>query len=359
MAKYTTQVRTVCEVNAGLDESVGASSVDNVIALSREKIFDFEYPIFDPAYKSVIETKILKTHYTDEIGEETVGLWKLRLNSRLNNIMPYYNQLYQSALLEFDPFNDVNYTKSGNVKANNQKNGNENNTNENLMVDGRNVSNETSANGTQNTLRTGENSNSGTYNGKVNDTGKNTFDGTTKSTGSNKVAGTGTTTNDKTSNEKNRYSDTPQSTITNLAGDKYLTNARLLDGSEKTTTENETTTNGSTTDETTNKNTEDRSAETITLNSTADLTEYTDNDNTTSSTHGTNKTAYTGTVRNTGNVGKTLNETAVSTNDYLERVAGKTSSTSYSDLLQKYRETFINIDMLVLNELKDLFMLLW
>lgn len=113
MAKYTTEVRSICETYAGLNESVGYDSIDEVISKSRTKIFDFDYPIFDTSYKPVLETKILLHYYTREIGEETVGLWKLRLKSKMMEIMPYYNQLYNSELLEFNPLYDTDYHKSG------------------------------------------------------------------------------------------------------------------------------------------------------------------------------------------------------------------------------------------------------
>lgn len=114
MSKYTTEVRFVCEMYAGLTESTGLSGVDSVIEQARSKIFDFAYPIFDEAYKSVLETKILKHFYTREIGAETVGLWKLWLNTRMNEIMPYYNKLYKSELLDFNPLYDVDLTREHN-----------------------------------------------------------------------------------------------------------------------------------------------------------------------------------------------------------------------------------------------------
>ena len=89
MAKYTTEVRSICENYAGLTESVGYDQIDDVIRNSRTKIFDFSYPIFDEAYRPVLETKILLHNYTREICEETVGLWKLRLKAKMNEIMPF------------------------------------------------------------------------------------------------------------------------------------------------------------------------------------------------------------------------------------------------------------------------------
>lgn len=113
MSKYTTEVRYICETYAGLTESTGYDNIDSVISKAREKVFDFDYPIFDEKYRKTLETKILKHYYTREIGLETVGLWKHFLDVKMNEIMPYYNQLYKSALLEYDPLNDTNYSKEG------------------------------------------------------------------------------------------------------------------------------------------------------------------------------------------------------------------------------------------------------
>ena len=45
MSKYTTEVRYICEMYAGLEESVGFDDIGRVITDSRDKIFDFEYPV--------------------------------------------------------------------------------------------------------------------------------------------------------------------------------------------------------------------------------------------------------------------------------------------------------------------------
>lgn len=113
MSKYTTEVRFICEQYAGLDESVGYNDIDEVISKSRAKVFDFNYPIFDEAYRPVLETKILQHYYTREICEETVGLWKLRLKAKMNEIMPYFNKLYESELIEFNPLYDADYKREG------------------------------------------------------------------------------------------------------------------------------------------------------------------------------------------------------------------------------------------------------
>lgn len=113
MSKFTTEVRFICETNAGYDTSQGYNSVDEILTISAPKIFNFDFPIFDENYRLPLEKKILRHYYTREICEETVGLWKLRLEDKLNLIMPYYNKLYESELLKFNPFYDVDKTTTG------------------------------------------------------------------------------------------------------------------------------------------------------------------------------------------------------------------------------------------------------
>lgn len=66
--------------------------------------FDFqlnEYPIFDENYRETLNNKILKHYYMNEIGFETAPLFRFYLKQKLNEIMPYYNVLYneQTSLL--------------------------------------------------------------------------------------------------------------------------------------------------------------------------------------------------------------------------------------------------------------------
>lgn len=113
MSKYTTEVRFICESITGHSESVGYNDTSDVIAQARPLIFSFPYPIFDEAYKPTLETKILRHFYTREIGLETYGLWKLKLEAKMNEIMPYYNQLYKSELIEFNPLYDTDINTTG------------------------------------------------------------------------------------------------------------------------------------------------------------------------------------------------------------------------------------------------------
>ena len=116
MSKYTTELRYICETSASLTESKGYNDVQEILDESWDKIFSFDFPIFDENYRPVLCKKILKHYYTREICEETVGLWKLRLDARMNEIMPYFNKLYESEALTIDPLVNYRYRRSGQNK---------------------------------------------------------------------------------------------------------------------------------------------------------------------------------------------------------------------------------------------------
>lgn len=60
------------------------------------------YPIFDERYRPSLNKKILDHYLMSEIGLETPALFNHYLGSKMNEIMPYYNTLYQkqASLLE-------------------------------------------------------------------------------------------------------------------------------------------------------------------------------------------------------------------------------------------------------------------
>lgn len=307
MSKYTTEVRFICENKSGLEVSGGSGDVDNIIANSWNKIFTSKAPFFDEEYRSVLCQKILKHYYLREICCETVGIWILWMNTRLEEIMPYYNQLYESAKIKFNPMHDVDLTRK------HERTGNETS-----------VGSGTSSETTNDTNNVTSNSETNTTN-----------NGTSSETGSSSVTSKGSktqNTNDR-KNKTDKYSDTPQGSISNLADNTYLTNARII----------EDTTNGSLTEK------DDGS------NNASSKTDGTITDK------GNNTTSYnengTSTGTKTGNT--TSNETVDTTENYLETVVGKQGTESFSSLLNKFRETFLNIDMQVIEEFSDLFFGLW
>ena len=234
MSKYTTEVRFICETASGLSESKGLASVDTIVETACPKIFDDDIPFFDEDYRLPLEKKILMHYYTREISGETVGVWKLWLNNRMREIMPYYNQLYKSSLLKFNPLYTKNLTE--------------------------------------------------------------TFEGEGSKIGDD--SGTTTTHGDSTNDATSRrlYSDTPQGALTGVENETYLTNA-------------------------------------------------------------TKNIGHDGNVTN-GSVISDNHSNHVSTDNYVKTVAGYEGSNA-SKLLLDFRKTLINIDVMVIEELGDLFFNLW
>lgn len=85
-----------------------------------------KYPLYetDPnkvnqygtAYKvptrAELNNKILSYYRFREIGFETVGRFLFELETALNEIMPYYNQLFYSADQDFNPIYNVDYIRN-------------------------------------------------------------------------------------------------------------------------------------------------------------------------------------------------------------------------------------------------------
>ena len=307
MSKYTTEVRFICETASGLSESKGYNSVNDIITQAIPKVFNFDFPIFDEAYRNVLLKKILKHYYTREISEETVGLWKLRMDTRLNEIMPYYNQLYKSELLKFNPLYDVDYTREHKGNGTNNRTGNTNKTVNEAYK--KSIAEEATKNETDNRQITS----------------KNTIASNSETNGTN--------SSNESGNSLDKYSDTPQGQLDNLVNGNYLTNARDIDSERTVNGNNSETSSGSGTNDYTETN-----GNTLTGTNTRNITDdnkrdMTENENVTDSVN--------------------------STEEYLEKVSGKIGSGNYSEMLMKYRKTFLNIDMMVIDELEDLFFGLW
>lgn len=94
--------------------------------------FDFglkSYPIWNETYRDTLNQKILNHYYENEIGFETANLFKFYLNNKLNEIMPYYNELYkkQEIALENAMYN-VDLHETSNRLNNNEINTSSNST---------------------------------------------------------------------------------------------------------------------------------------------------------------------------------------------------------------------------------------
>lgn len=123
MSKYTTTIKNLIDNN-----------------------FDFKmtsYPIFDENYRNTLNQKILYHYYESEIGFETASLFRFYLNNKLNEIMPYYNELYklQIDILKSGLTNNVNLTETfkrdttTNTNSNSTSTNNGNNKGKNVFLD--------------------------------------------------------------------------------------------------------------------------------------------------------------------------------------------------------------------------------
>lgn len=267
MSKYTTEVRYICEQYAGLSESEGYDSVNDILTASFNKVFDFDFPIFDEAYRPVLCKKILKHYYVREIGEETVGLWKLKLDMRMNEIMPYYNKLYEMAQDDFNLFDDTNLHKTGSKEDSSVKEGDRD-----------------TINGVDRALN-----NTQTFNDRL------------------------VTERNADNLTRNLYSDTPQGALTGVDEETYLTDARKIRDiiNEDDTTQHTGTVSNAGTD----------------------------------SSEGTENVDYSENINSTG--------------EYLEHIYGKSGGLTYAELFMKFKDALVDIDMMIINNLSDLFMNIW
>ena len=351
MSKYTTQVRFICETAAGLSESEGQASVNKIISAAIPSVFDFDFPIFDESYRNVLETKILKHYYTREIGLETVGLWKLKLDTKLNEIMPFYNQLYKSELIEFNPMYDVDLTRDHTLNRSEQS---EQTGNETADAT-KNGTINTTTTGTADTKETGNKDGTQRENIDVSENQETEQNSKSDTDIKNTTGSTSDTTATNNKTHYDKYSDTPQGSLQNVQNDTYLTNARMVNDNDtqtgKTTVSGEDTSTGSTAADTTTS--VDATTETTRTGSTSEKTNATQS----IKTNETQNTANADTEKR--NVKQTANKEITSLDDYIEHVKGKNGGVSYSALLNEFRTTFLNIDMQVINDLNDLFMNLW
>ena len=293
MSKYTTQIRWIVEQATSDNQGLPTSQR---IALACPKIFNFDFPIWLEEYRATLEKKILMHYFNKEIGFETVGLWKLYLEERLNLIMPYYNHLYATTVKDYDWLSD---TKSIETYTGNKK------IKENAKYDSTgNVNSDLTGDTTEN------------FTGKVQDTGGETFSGT----------GTSTTTGTKSQSTKTLESDLPQANYADL---DYGT--KLTEGSQSgTTNENSKTQSDSTTDKNNTTDTTNKDVIHASQNVVTDTTQNSTND----------------LQSNTDDV-------------YTRNRSGAFGGHSLTDLLMQYRESLINIDNMVINELQDLFMMIY
>lgn len=359
MSKYTTELRYICENYAGFTQSQDYPKLAEVLQKSRPKIFDFDYPIFDPEYKSILETKILKHFYMREIGFETVAQFKTFLDMKMNEIMPLYNQYYKSELIKFDPMTDFDYHVEGNKKGTGNRDTTFGSTRSRELITG--DTRELITAGTRDLDTTGSRNTDTTGKRDVTNQNKSVTDadGTTKLTNTEDGTQQSTSNTNTTGTKWDYYHDTPQGSIATLNDQTYLTNARKLTentdvgyqggGSDnKSSTQNGTSTNDQTVTDNGSEN-ESSSGNEKESSSGEENEKRTGNEN----------ESRRGSHNESENSDSTENMAFNNIDDYAEHHYGKSIGVSFSKFLNEFRSTFMNIDMLVIGELEELFMGLW
>lgn len=430
---------------------------------------------FVPEYKEILCRKIERKFYFNQIGAETPDRFVHYLNQTMEEIMPYYNQLYQSELIKFDPMMNhfistdgrtiENMLKAANTKGDKygklvrdfiekssgsgvEKTKNTRSEDENLDKTAQNVYNKDGKeqrNDTDSRDRNGNETREITYQDKDvldrDTTSKNTTNVVQKEVTDGSSATEGTTTgksdwtekvdDDSTTGVKNHlsentqtnsrqdYADTPQTILSggSVSGEirqDYLTNVTWNNGSETHTSDStsdttyaddKTTTHNGT--DTTTVNSSDTVSNTI--DTTKDITENgegtEDTTKTTTGTkdetinttsheegkadqtktweeHGGSKDTITqgrtsqvsadGTVdttkssmsSNVSNENKvdseiTSEDTTRTTDTGNSSVMKGFMNVSSSQLLQAFRDTFINVDRMIFEELKTCFQMVF
>ena len=361
LSKYTLEVRNICESLVARSERAKFMDVNEVIKLARPNIFNFDYPKWDSEYNEMLEEKILRTYYMREIGVETYGLFKLRLQVKLNDIMPYYNKLYESEKLKFDPLKEIDlstvYTKEGNSSYEKLV---ERILNEVIAKNGVVVKTDSR----DLTEGGGETHTENKTNGRVEDLSKHTADDkylTSESITGEDVVGQSDSNTNQDGNDWSLFSDTPQGTTSNinLGSNDYLTNATRKIG-ESETLDNTTFSNSK------NQNIEGNVSEhntgnVLQNNSVDETEEKTGNKefNKTENLTGNSNESITDESNKDRTDNKKEDGSRNSIEEFTQTMTGKNSVKSYSALVKEYRHTFLNIDRMVIEEMGDLFMNLW
>lgn len=324
MSNYTVRVYDILRFYNGNTDG-GYEQIENAIKNHWQDVFDIDiWSTWDSTYKATLCQKILRHYLMYEIGAETVSLWKIQLNSRMSEIMPKYNIMYRNIEKAYSNFfADVDYKETTNRTQNETEQ-------KDTTLHGTNTeTNTTNGNSTQDVSASGDTKRDSTSDST------NTADSTTENTSTN----TGTSSNG--TDAWQTASDTPQGTLSDLETNTYLSNAVHNKGSADAKTE-------------TNADSTGKSNATTTANATAtDTTETTSTTNTTA-------TAKTEENKNqSSDQTQNDNTNRDTTENYVKTVIGKMGSQNNAVLFNDIVKNLINIDEMIINELKDCFLLLW
>lgn len=93
-------------VNYGTDDK---TKIKDLAKAGRTTFFNFNYPLTDKISREDFETMILNNFIDRRIGYETLTTFRIKLNVKLNEIMPTYNKMFEM-LDGWDIFQDGEQT---------------------------------------------------------------------------------------------------------------------------------------------------------------------------------------------------------------------------------------------------------
>lgn len=295
------------------------------------------YPIFSESHRQELNEKIINHFRYREIGYETVAQFIFALNRKMFEIMPFYNQLYESEELEISALTNYSYDEIS------KKTGND------LLEKTGEDSNKQTGDTTRKDTGTQTNEQSGTDKRTFEDVKNKTTYGSSENentTTTTDVKHGQTTTTEGTDTSKRVHSDTPQGMLSanfpesaNYASDADVSK----NTSASTVTQGGTDSTTGTVKGTRGKTGADESVQSGAIVTTHDTEGKLTNELESKDTYNSeNKITY-------GSNTKQNYDNQLSTNKKGYQ------GISPSELLQKYRETFLNIDVLVISELEELF----
>ena len=273
-------------------------------------IWAFDYPsYYKGAEKEAFEKKVTDHYYFRQIGQETPGRWLHYFRTRMREIMPYYIQLYKSVELmeaQENPFQSYDLTEE--------------------YIEERSDTGTTSGRTTNQVDAEKTTENSGTNSNTVSAEKTDTRTGSD----SRNVEKNGTDLSLISNTEQRKFSDTPQGEIANI--ENYLTDytETIKSGSDNKTLEASETNAG----EHSETGTETGSEESTGTHS------ETGSESASETTSGTSEVDTT----SEGNMKYTLTR------------KGNIGVQPLGQEVKALREAFINVDMMIINELKDLFL---
>lgn len=386
MSDYTTQLRWPVEQI----QRETMSDPDDYSKCYRALGLD-TYPIFDESYRAQLNDKIIRHFYFREIGFETLAQFRWYVRNTMFENMPYFNQLYESLNLITDPITNQRYTWSETYR----------------LAQGGGTTTETHNEGehTDHSVETvdhGKTNDTETSYGKtdtrVTDNSKDGTDTTTYGKGTVEVDGYGKTSHDVTETEYGRTQhtvnggsdevteggihervireDTPMNLIPDGAIENlnYATDVTYTDrnGTSVGVTEYGGTTdisNGGSDVTTSDGSTGGEDTKTITSNgSDVHDSESTENErmvdtlggkDRVSSKDGGQDTTTTDSNGTTQGDGRTDYERDLDESGKRAHNRSGYDGVSPADLLKKYRDTFLNVDMQVIASLETCFFGLW